>query len=73
MVGVWPPSDLRPIRLIDEDSIEVPFPTQDEQDILIHLYFTYVHPTFPILHKTHFLEEYERRFVDLDLLRHMCF
>ena len=31
------------------------------QDHLISLYFTYVHPFFPVIHKTSFLQAYYER------------
>lgn len=68
MTGVWPPSELRPARLVDEEDIEIHLPSQNDQDILIQLYFIYVHPAFPIIHKERFLTEYEARFVSSNIL-----
>lgn len=61
MTGVWPQSNIRPHRLMEEDELEISLPSVPEQDILIQLYFVYVHPVFPIIHKEHFLAEYEAK------------
>jgi len=60
MARVWPPSrfDL-PSYTVDDSDARLPSP--ENQDILINLYFCYVHPTFPILHKTRFLADYQAR------------
>lgn len=63
MTGVWPPSNLRPARLVDEEDIHITLPPQQEQDLLVQLYFIYVHPVFPIIHKQRFLTEYEAKSV----------
>lgn len=36
-------------------------PDERMQDELINLYFTYVHPSFPVLHKSSFLQAYYQR------------
>jgi hypothetical protein len=38
----------------DNDAAQLPDPA--EQDYLLDLYFAYVHPQFPILHKDTFVE-----------------
>ncbi|KAJ1949761.1 hypothetical protein FBU59_001000, partial [Linderina macrospora] len=35
-----------------------PMPDREEADHLIHLYFQYVHPVFPIIYKSYFLTRY---------------
>ncbi|KAF7793390.1 hypothetical protein EIP86_004502 [Pleurotus ostreatoroseus] len=42
----------------------VKLPDERTQDELVHLYFTYVHPFFPVVHKTSFLQAYYQRNVD---------
>jgi hypothetical protein len=59
MPGVWPPSTIRPMRLEQEEQIEIHLPPYADQDRLLQLYFVYVHPSFPIIHKGKFLEEWQ--------------
>ncbi|KAI0669742.1 fungal-specific transcription factor domain-containing protein [Trametes maxima] len=42
----------------EEEDVEVNLPAQDTQNHLLQLYFTYVHPFFPIVHKQDFLYHY---------------
>jgi hypothetical protein len=58
MARVWPPSRLSSCPLSQHSLI---LPPQDTQDRLLELYFTNVHPHFPLLHKTRFLMEYNAR------------
>lgn len=63
MPGVWPPSTIRPVRLEQEEDIEIHLPAIGDQDHLLELYFTYVHPGFPVIHKGKFLEEWQSQCV----------
>jgi len=64
MARVWPPSKFG-IDTYPADTPDLRLPSQDVQDRLIDLYFTYIHPIFPVIHKTRFLSEYEARYVYL--------
>lgn len=63
---VWPPlpreastvANATPCSLDNDMDIDLPEPSV--QDHLIELYFTYVHASFPILHKSAFWETYRR-------------
>lgn len=60
MARVWPAS-----RACHSPSPpETPFllPPIHVQDLLLDLYFTYVHPAFPVIHKSRFLAEYNSRY-----------
>lgn len=59
--AVWPPSKDQRIHFLKEEDIEVELPPVVVQDHLIELYFTYIHPVFPVLHKRKFLTEYNAR------------
>lgn len=59
MARVWPPSRLM-TNPLSQHTVELP--PQDIQDRLIELYFTNFHPSFPVIHKTRFLTEYNARF-----------
>jgi hypothetical protein len=62
MARVWPPSRFGFSSYpLSQQSIDLP--PQDTQDSLLELYFTNIHPTFPVLHKTRFLTEYNARFL----------
>ena len=60
MARVWPPSHFysKSNHLWDTSDVDLP---QHKQDRLIDIYFTYVHPIFPVIHKTRFLSEYHSR------------
>jgi hypothetical protein len=70
MTGVWPPSRLRPNRLLNEEDLDIRMPPLGEQDLLVQLYFIYIHPTYPIIHKDSFLEEYQEQYVVVLLSRY---
>ncbi|KAI9459128.1 fungal-specific transcription factor domain-containing protein [Lactarius psammicola] len=58
---VWPPlppSEYNP-HLHSEGSISLPDPATQEE--LLEIYFAYVHPALPLLHKQSFLEEIHSR------------
>lgn len=61
MARVWPPSHfyIKPNPFLD--AIDFDLPPQDLQDKLIDIYFIYVHPIFPVIHKARFLSEYQSR------------
>ncbi|KAJ3793146.1 fungal-specific transcription factor domain-containing protein [Lentinula aff. detonsa] len=61
MARVWPPSKDFAALTIQEDDIAVELPPIDMQDHLIDLYFTYIHPVFPVIHKNRFLSGYAAR------------
>lgn len=44
-----------------EEDIEVDMPTVEHQTLLIDLYFIYVHPVMPVIHKATFLKAFKRR------------
>ncbi|KAF6766696.1 fungal-specific transcription factor domain-containing protein [Ephemerocybe angulata] len=60
MARVWPASKFGLPSAVPDDS-HVHLPPREEQDVLIDIYFTYVHPTFPIIYKSRFLSEYKER------------
>ncbi|KAJ3874729.1 fungal-specific transcription factor domain-containing protein [Lentinula edodes] len=61
MARVWPPSKDFAALTVQEDDIVVELPPIHIQDHLIDLYFTYIHPVFPVIHKNRFLSEYKAR------------
>ena len=42
----------------EEEDVEVQMPSPEAQGFLLHLYFAYVHPFFPVIHKQDFLFHY---------------
>ncbi|KAK7007048.1 Zn(2)-C6 fungal-type domain-containing protein [Favolaschia claudopus] len=52
MARVWPPAKDPGEVVIREEDMEIELPPVHVQEHLIQLYFTYVHPVFPALHKT---------------------
>ena len=64
---VWPP--LPPIP----QSLSHSLPPIDEQDRLLCLYFTHVHPPFPVIHKAAFWDAWNNRFVSLSFLFFLVF
>ncbi|TFY53230.1 hypothetical protein EVG20_g10211 [Dentipellis fragilis] len=56
MARVWPPAAQ---KFIAEESVNVSLPPVELQRHLLDLYFTYVHPIFPVVHKTLFWMEFE--------------
>ncbi|KAH9941542.1 fungal-specific transcription factor domain-containing protein [Amylocystis lapponica] len=56
---VWPP--LPPTARNQPKSLQdfsPRLPDQATQELLLELYFTYVHPALPVVHKRHFLEDF---------------
>ncbi|KAI0049260.1 hypothetical protein FA95DRAFT_1557057 [Auriscalpium vulgare] len=56
MARVWPPAIN---QFIPEESVNVTLPSEQVQRHLLSLYFTYVHPILPVVHKTLFWKDYE--------------
>ena len=52
---MWPPLRWAVPPQIEEDS-DFRLPDMPMQEHLLELYFTYVHPSLPIVHKQSFLE-----------------
>jgi len=68
---VWPPlpNDKRYNAYMNGTDVEEhlsKLPDQETQDHLLELYFTYVHPCLPVIHKTTFLEIYKHGLVSCD-------
>ncbi|KAF8215918.1 fungal-specific transcription factor domain-containing protein [Mycena galopus ATCC 62051] len=57
MARVWPPIK-DPSELVYEEDMQIELPPAHVQEHLLQLYFTYIHPVFPVIHKTRFLTEY---------------
>lgn len=64
MARTWPPADedLSDLRSATAD-VDVPMPTLDHQDLLVDLYFTYVHPVLPVIHRQSFMSQYQAQWV----------
>ncbi|KAI5121297.1 hypothetical protein M0805_003766 [Coniferiporia weirii] len=59
MARTWPYAPMNLAELDDnEDNIPVQLPPVEHQDLLIELYFTYIHPDLPVLHKPTFMGQY---------------
>jgi hypothetical protein len=56
MARIWPPAQN---QFIPEESFNVEMPSMEVQRHLLDLYFIYVHPLYPVVHKTMFWREYE--------------
>ncbi|KDQ57049.1 hypothetical protein JAAARDRAFT_194232 [Jaapia argillacea MUCL 33604] len=54
--GVW--NALNNNGSPEEETVDVKLPPIETQDRLTDLFFTYFHPSFPVLHKPHFFAEY---------------
>lgn len=64
--GVLPPASCMAMSWQEEEAVgavKVDLPEVTEQERLLHLYFTYVHPVFPVVHKAHFWSEFNARWV----------
>ncbi|EPQ54209.1 hypothetical protein GLOTRDRAFT_122008 [Gloeophyllum trabeum ATCC 11539] len=59
MARVWPHAPHGILRYPEEDSVHVAWPPIPEQDRLVEMYFTYFHPSFPVLDQKLFMEAYE--------------
>ncbi|KAH8835572.1 fungal-specific transcription factor domain-containing protein, partial [Flagelloscypha sp. PMI_526] len=58
MARVWPLSKDSSRLALDEEDVPITLPPLHVQDELLQLYFTYVHPTFPVINKSRFMSEY---------------
>lgn len=60
MARVWPSARIGlPSSPLDQDNVKLP--PLAVQDRPLELYFTYIHPIFPVVHKSCFLSEYQTR------------
>ncbi|KAH7911436.1 fungal-specific transcription factor domain-containing protein [Hygrophoropsis aurantiaca] len=55
---VWPPVPGHAPSALEDDEFASKLPDAALQEHLLELYFTYVHPVFPVLHKAAFWESY---------------
>lgn len=55
---VWPPLPSGSTALSGEDEFVSELPSTEVQEHLLDLYFVYVHPSFPIIHKQAFFDSY---------------
>ncbi|KAF9055831.1 fungal-specific transcription factor domain-containing protein [Panaeolus papilionaceus] len=60
MARVWPPSKFG-ITTYPHGPVDTELPPQHIQEELLDVYFTNIHPVFPVIHKTRFLSEYRNR------------
>ncbi|TFK31644.1 fungal-specific transcription factor domain-containing protein [Crucibulum laeve] len=56
---VWPPLPTSAITMNSDDEFMSQLPEQSVQQHLLDLYFTYVHPSFPVVHKRAFSEAFK--------------
>lgn len=64
MARVWPHAvNCVQYYLQEEEDLPVNLPPIEEQERLLGLYFTYAHPVFPVVHKGHFLSQFNARCV----------
>lgn len=63
MARVWPQALNCSRYFLREDDVDVELPSFEEQERLLNLYFTYVHPVFPVVHKAQFMETFNARYV----------
>ena len=63
MARVWPQAVNCGTYFLQEEDIPVDMPNIAEQERLINLYFTYVHPAFPVVHKEQFIAQFNARSV----------
>ena len=47
----------------EEEDVEVSMPLPETQKYLLELYFAYVHPCFPVIHKQDSLVQYNALYV----------
>jgi hypothetical protein len=60
---VWPPLPSGSTALNGDDEYACRLPEPAMQDHLLDLYFTYVHPSIPVVHKRAFFEAYKTGYV----------
>lgn len=58
MARFWPSAKADLSSVPQDAEIPVIFPPVEMQDRLLDLYFSYVHPIFPVIHKARLLREY---------------
>ncbi|TFK47868.1 hypothetical protein OE88DRAFT_1728269, partial [Heliocybe sulcata] len=58
MARAWPAAPKQSYSYPKEDDITPQMPPREEQERLIKAYFTYFHPSFPVIHKAEFLEQF---------------
>jgi hypothetical protein len=56
---VWPPLPRGPASAQVEDTVVSQLPDVRMQEHLLQLYFTYVHPALPVVHKESFLDDFK--------------
>lgn len=61
MARVWPQAVNCAQYYLQEEDLSVNLPSFDEQERLLGLYFTYTHPAFPVVHKSHFMSQFHAR------------
>ncbi|TDL17280.1 hypothetical protein BD410DRAFT_730171 [Rickenella mellea] len=54
----WSPEEDNAARRPIDDFDNEQMPSPEKQDFLLDLYFTYVHPVLPVIHKASFLSDY---------------
>lgn len=58
MARVWPQPSSCARYFEQEQAVQVELPPIEEQERLLRLYFNYVHPAFPVVHKALFWKEF---------------
>jgi len=58
MARVWPHAASCSQYFLQEESVSVKLPPVEEQGRLLNLYFTYVHPMFPVVNKSLFMTQF---------------
>jgi hypothetical protein len=61
MARVWPRAASCSQYSQQEESVPVNLPPIEEQERLLMLYFTYVHPVFPVVNKSQFMTQFNAR------------
>lgn len=59
---VWPPVLNHVAASEEEIAARARLPPREQQEHLLELYFTYVHPVFPVVVKSQFLEDFRARY-----------
>jgi len=58
MARVWPHAASCSQYFLQEENVPVKLPPVEEQERLLNLYFTYVHPMFPVVNKSLFMKQF---------------
>jgi hypothetical protein len=61
MARVWPRAASCSQYSQQEESVHIQLPPIEEQERLLRLYFTYVHPVFPVVNKSQFMAQFISR------------